>query len=174
MAVGELPVLGDFRDSPVDTLLERDEGFGHSRVEGYHGRGAVGLGAYGAELEAVAGEGEGRGAVAVGIVDEELGNLGNVHFQSLLAGHGQDVGHIGMLYMVEQLAHLLSEERGDDGGRRLVGAQSVGVGGAHDAGLEQAVVPPHTHQCLHNEGGEAQVGLRRLAGSMEEHAVVGG
>ncbi len=64
----------------VDTLLEVLQGFGHRGVEGDHGRGAVGRRARGAELEAVAGEGKGRRAVAVGIVDDEVGNLRDVQF----------------------------------------------------------------------------------------------
>ena len=51
--------LFQFGDAGIHTLLEVDQGFGYGAVEGYHGRGTVGLRADGAELEAVAGEGEG-------------------------------------------------------------------------------------------------------------------
>ena len=76
--------------------------------------------------------------------------------------------------MVEELGELLAEEGGDDGGRGLVGAEAVGVGGAHDGGLEQAVVAIDAHQGLDDEGDEAERGLGSLAGGVEQHAGVGG
>ncbi len=57
-------------------------------------------------------------------------------------------------------------------GRSLVGAQSVGVGGAHYRGLDESVVLVNAHEGLHHEGHEAQVLLRVLAGSVEQHASV--
>ena len=69
----------------VNTLSEADESLCHCGIEGYHSRGAVGLAAYGAELEPVASEGKRGGAVAVGVVDDEVGNLRNVNFHSLFA-----------------------------------------------------------------------------------------
>ena len=75
--------------------------------------------------------------------------------------------------MVEQLVELLAEKRRDDGRRCLVASQSVGVGGAHDACLEQSVVLVDGHQRLDDERNEAQVLLGRLAWSMEQHAIVG-
>ena len=75
--------------------------------------------------------------------------------------------------MVEQFGELLAQERGDDGGRSLVGTQTVGVGGTHDAGLEQTVVAVNTHQRLHDEGDETQVVFGSLAGSVEQYAGIG-
>ena len=59
------------------------------------------------------------------------------------------------------------------GGASLA-AEAVGVGGAHDGGLEQAVVAIDAHQGLDDEGDEAERGLGSLAGGVEQHAGVGG
>ena len=80
---------GDFRftlfDERVHVLLEPGKLFGNGRVERNHGTGTVCLRAYGAEFEAIAGEGERRGAVAVGIVNQQFGNLRDVQLHSLFA-----------------------------------------------------------------------------------------
>ena len=75
--------------------------------------------------------------------------------------------------MVEQFADLLAEERADDGGRCLVGSQTVGIGGTHDAGFQQTIVAPYAHECLYDEGGKTQVLLGSLAGGMQQHTIVG-
>ena len=72
------------------------------------------------------------------------------------------------------MAELVSEERRDDGRRCLVGSQTVGVCGAHDACLEQSVVTVDSHERLHDEHQEAQVVLWRLSRSVEQYARVGG
>ena len=94
----------------IDALLEVVEGLGDGGVQGYHGAGAVAFGAGCAEFKAVAGEGEGRRAVAVGVVDEQFGNLGDVEFHFLLVGHVEEVVLVGPFDVVEQLADLLAEE----------------------------------------------------------------
>ena len=101
-----------------------------------------------------------------------LGNLGYVELHALLAGHVEQVVLVALLDVVEKFAELLAQERRDDGRGSLVGAQSVGVGGAHYRGLEQSVVLVNAHEGLHHEGHEAQVLLRVLAGSVEQHASV--
>ena len=75
--------------------------------------------------------------------------------------------------MVQQFGKLLAQEGADDGRRCLVGSQTMGVGGTHDAGLQEAVVPIDTHERLHDEDSEAQVLFRRLAGCMEQHPRIG-
>ena len=69
--------------------------------------------------------------------------------------------------MVEQFRELLAQERTDDGWRRLIASQSVGVGGTHDGGLQQTVMTIHSHQGLHDEGHETQVFLRCLTRGVE-------
>ena len=57
---------------------------------------------------------------------------------------------------------LRAEETRDDGRGRLVGAQTVGVGGAHDRRLEQAVVlVVRPINGIHQEGDELQVLMTR-------------
>ena len=156
----------------IDAHLEVGERFGHGGVEHNEGAGAVGRRADGAKLEAVAGEGEGRGAVAVGVVDEEFGNLGNVELHALFACHGSE--RVGRLCdAVEEFAHLLTQERGDDGGRGFVTAEAVGVARAHDAGFQQAVVAIDAHERGDNEGEEAKGVAFGAAGGVKNDAGVG-
>ena len=158
----------------VHALLEAVESLSHSRVEHNHRTGTVCLRAHGAEFEAVAGEREWRRTVAVGVVDEQFGYLRYVELQSLFARHVEQRLLVGVLDVFEQLAELVSEERRDDGRRCLVGSQTVGVCGAHDACLEQSVVTVDSHERLHDEHQEAQVVLWRLSRSVEQYARVGG
>ena len=79
-AEGVFGTYGILGHALVDTTLERCECLGHSGIKGYHRRSAVDAGAGSAELEAVAGECKGRGAVAVGIVDDNVGYLWDVDF----------------------------------------------------------------------------------------------
>ena len=166
-----LQFLGELWNTGIHTLLEVDEGLGNSTVQCNHCTGTVGLRTYGTELKAVACEGEGRGAVAVGIVNEQFRNLWDVHLQTLLASHGQEV-FVSCLNVVEQFADLLAQEAGDDGRRSLVSTQTMGVGGTHDRGLQQSVMSVDTHQCLYDEGGEAQVLFSTLAGGMQQDTIV--
>jgi len=76
--------------------------------------------------------------------------------------------------VVQQVGELLAKERRDDGGWGLVGTETMGVGGAHDRGFEQSVVTIDTHEGLYDEHHEAQVVLRRLAGTVQQDARVGG
>ena len=48
----------------------------------------------------------------------------------------------------------------------------MSVGSTHNRGLQQSVVLVNTHQCLHDEGSKAQVGLWGLARSMQQDAVI--
>ncbi len=75
--------------------------------------------------------------------------------------------------MVEDFRQLCSEETGDDGGRCFVTTQTVGIGGAGDAGLEQAVVTPYGHECLYDKGYEPQVVLLCAPWTVEQDAGVG-
>ena len=93
-------LLLKLRNAGVDTLLEVGEGLSHGTVQRYHRTGTVGFRTYGTELEAVAREGEGRGAVTVGIVDEDFWNLRDVHLHALLTCHRKDITDIGSLNMV--------------------------------------------------------------------------
>ena len=157
----------------IDTLLERGKGLGNCTVQGNHGRSAVGLTTYGTELEPVAREGKGAGTVAVGVIDEQFGNLGDIHLQALLSIHSEQIVAIGFLDMVEQLAHLTTQETRNDGRWCFVGTQSMCIGGTHDTSLQKPIVTVHTHQCFNDECGKTEILFRSLARSMEQHTIVG-
>ena len=91
----------------------------------------------------------------------------------MLSAQGNQFVQRAVFHVVQHLAELAAQEGGDDGGRRFVGAQAVGIGGAHDGGLQQAVVAVDGHQRVDHEGDEAQVLLGRLAGGHEQDAGVG-
>ena len=67
------------------------EALGHGRIEDHVAIGEVDRGAGHAELELVAGEGEGARAVAVGVVLQELGQDGNTEV------HGNGFGRMVFL-----------------------------------------------------------------------------
>ena len=164
--------LLELRNHGIHSLLKAYKGLGDGAVEGDHRTGAVGLRTYGSELETVSCEGKGRGAVTVGVVDEQFRNLRDIHLQALLASHSEHVIHVGLLDVVEQFRNLLAEERTDDGRRRLVGTQTMSVGSTHDRGFQQSVVLIDTHQRLYDERGEAQVLLSGLTRSVQQDTVV--
>ena len=100
------------------------QGFGDRRVQhdvraGYGDRGAKHT-----ELELVAGEREGRGAVAVSGVLGELGQHMNADLYLLL-----DLAAVGRVVFdgPEYLLELLAEEHGDNGRGRLIAAETVVV-----------------------------------------------
>ena len=105
-----LQLLGKLRNTSIHTLLEVNQSLSNGTIQGNHGAGTVGLRTYGTELKAVAGEGEWRGTVTVGIIDEQLRNLRNIHLHALLASHCQEVVLVGLLDVVEQLRELFAEE----------------------------------------------------------------
>ena len=154
----------------LDLVGDRVHGLRHDRVQHHLVHRAVVRRAGRAELELVAREGERRRTVAVGVVDEQLRDFGDVHLVSLLASHGEEIVGIRSLDVVEQFGELLAEERRDDCGRSLVGTQTMSICCAHDRGLEQSVVTIYTHQSLDDEGDETEVVLRSLARSMEHSA----
>ena len=161
-------------DELIHASLEVGERLSDCGVEHDHGCRTVGLGSYGAELEPVAGEGEGRGAVAVGIVEEQLRYLGDVEAEGLLAREVEELAVVGILELEQDVAKLLAQEAGDDGWRCLVGSQTVGVAGADDGGLEESVVLVDGHEGLHDEGDEAEIVERSLARSVKLDARIGG
>ena len=88
--------LGPGFDFGVDGLLEVREFVGHGRVERNHRLGAVVRRTHGAELEAVAREGERRGAVAVGVVQEQRRDMRNAaHLEDVLGVEADGVVALG-------------------------------------------------------------------------------
>ena len=120
----------------VYIFLELCQLFGKGGVQGNHGAGAVGFRPYGAKLKAVAGESKRAGAVTVGVVYHQFGNLGNIRFHALLAAEADKVVFGAFLYMFQNLAQLFAEEAGYDCGRCCVCSQPVGICGAGDACLQ--------------------------------------
>ena len=68
---------------------------------------------------------------------------------------------------------MLTQERGDDGRRCLIGSQTMGIGSTHDRCLQQAIVLIHTHQSLYDEDYKTEIVLRSLTCRMEQYASIG-
>lgn len=163
-----------FGDKGIDARLEVCQGFCHCCVDDDHGCCTVLLAAYGAELETIACEGKRRGAIAVGVVLHQLWYLRNVQAECLLTGEANELVVGACLQMFEQVAELFAEETRHDGWRCLGCSQTMHVGGTDDGSLEQTVMAMHCHERLDNEGDEAQVVERCLAGAVQQDAGVGG
>ena len=151
----------------VGELLEL---LGNGRVEHHVGVGQVLTRASGAELELVAREGEGRGAVAVGGVLGEVGQHRHAQVHALLV-----VALVGLALDdgLDDAVELVAQEDGDDCGRCLVGAQTVVVAGRGDADAQHLLVVIYSGDDTGQEDEELQVLLGGVAG-VEQVLAVGG
>lgn len=77
-----------------------------------------------------------------------------------------------LLDVAQHLRELFAEKRRDDGGRRLVGPETVSVGRAGYTGFQQSVMPKDCHKCTDNERHEAQVVRRSSSWRHEKQAGV--
>ena len=154
----------------VDCLREVFEGLRDGGVEDRVGIGQVDLAARHAELELVAGEGERGGAVAVGVVLQEVGECLDAQV---------DVGLLGVLVLfavddaLHHAAELVAQEDGDDRRRRLVGTQTMVVAGAGNGAAQQVLVIVDGLDGCGQEDEEAQVADGGLAGVEQVHRVGG-
>ena len=82
----------------------------HCCIKNYHGRGTVGARTYRAELEAVAGEGKRRCAVAVGIVESKLRNLGETERILCFFLKVGEVGGVAVGNLIEDIGELAAGE----------------------------------------------------------------
>ena len=130
-----------------------------------------GRGAHHTEFELVAREGKGRCTVAVRIVLLEFRDEldAGLHLGGLDGFHG-----LTRLDGVFQSQEVVPEVDGDDGGRRLVRAETVVVAGARDTGSEEilVLVDALDHGGQHDE--EDEVVERVLAGLEQVDAGIGG
>jgi hypothetical protein len=132
--------VGALLGGRLEAVGEAGEDVGDGGVE-HHGRSRDGLrGADHAELELIAGEGEGARAVAVGQVLRQLGQGGGADLD--LAALLGDVG-LAFGRRVEDGGELVAEEYGDDRGGRLVAAEAEVVAGGGDGGAELGRVAVH-------------------------------
>src|SRR6185312_705688 len=162
-----------FLDQGIDVLLEAFQGFGEDSVEDDHRVRAIGAGTYRPELELITGEREGRSPVAVGVVQQELGDTTvEVEFQD------------GLILLVEFFANafldvrqyfsqVFADKDRNDRRRSFVRTQAEivtrrGNGSAQDVGVVMDSLDG-----IDKERQEHQVGLRRLAGSQEVDARIG-
>ena len=134
---------------------------GHDGVEHHVGAGDGLGGAQHTELELVAGEGQGRGAVAV------RGVLGNLR-QGVHADLQLPLGlvHIGLAVDdgIQDGRQLIAQEHGDDGRRGLVAAQPVVVAGVGHAAAQHILILVHALDKRRQEQQELGVLAGGLAG----------
>ena len=121
------------------------------------------------ELELVAGEGKGRGTVAVGGILAELGQ--DINAQIHLHLDGACVGGIGC-DSIDDSFQLFAHEDGNDSRRCLIGTQTVIVAGSGNGGAQQIGVLVNSLDDSSQEHQELQVlhgGVARV-----EQVLVGG
>ena len=142
--------------------------FGNDSVQHNVGTSDGEHGAQHTELEFVAGEGEGRGSVSIGIILNQSRNgvIANLHEFSRVAGVNlissdcfQNCGQLG------------AQEYGNDCRRSLVGAQTMVVTSASYGYTQQVLVFINSLQNSCQEGQEAQVLVGLLAGIQQVHAL---
>jgi len=143
----------------LELRVEFVELFGHDGVED-RDRARDGLrGAGHAELKLVAGEGDGRGSVAVGRILRNGGKYIHADAQGLVLGRGvvvfTDDG-------VDDTLKLGAEEDGDDSGGRLLCAETVVVACEGDGAAQKLLILIHAL----DERGEQQQEQRILAGGL--------
>ena len=136
------------------------EGLRHDGVQGGVGVGDGVGGAHHAELELVAREGKGGGAVAVGGILLDDGNRGHTGIQSA-GGEQLDGVRVG-----DNLAHhivqLIPQKDGDDSGRGLLGTQTVLIAYAGGGLAQQVGMAVHRS----HDAGEHQQELHVLIGGV--------
>ena len=147
------------------------QGLSHGGVEHDVGAGDGIGGAHHAELELVAGEGEGRGAVPVRGVPGELGQHVDAQLQDRFFRAA--VGSV-VFDGVQHGGELVAQEDGNDGGRRFVGAQTVIVAGGGYRQPQQILIVVYGLDGTAQEQQELSVLIGGVAGLEEVHAGVGG
>ena len=147
------------------------QGLRHGGVDHHVGTGDGVARAHHAELELVACEGEGGGAVAVGGVPVETGqNIGSQPDAHFLHSGVRRVVLDGLKHRIE----LVAQEHGNHGGRSFVGAQTVVVARGRHAHAQQALIVVHRLDHGGQEQKELSVLVRGISGRQQVHARVGG
>ena len=155
----------------IGLFLELNQRVGHNRVQHRHGVGAIGGTTHGTELKLVAREGKRRGAVAVGVVQQNRRNLVNaelhVHIVALV-----ELDIAAFLQFIEHAGHLRTDENGNDGRWRFVGTEAVFVARRTDGSPHQIGIIVYGFHHIHKKSQEAQVFLGAAARPQQVHARV--
>ena len=93
--------------------------------------------------------------------------------QAFLVVHLDGIFNRTVFEFIQYLADLCTQEGRDNGGRRFVGPQAVGVGCRSDTGFQQPVEFIDGHQRIDHEGDETQVVFAVLAGREQVDARIG-
>ena len=145
------------------------QGAGHGAVQGDIGRSDGLGGAYGPELELVAGKGEGTGTVAIRVVARQGRQRGNADL------HGRGSGVRGLFPDDAQQGFFqqIAEIHGNNRGRGFIGAEAVIVAGSDGAETQGHGVFVYGAQYGGEKDQKAGVGARGIAG-IEQIPAVGG
>ena len=146
------------------------QGLGDSAVNHHVGTGDRVVGAHHAELELVAREGKGRGAVAIRRVAVEARQHIRAQAQALLFGP-----FIGAVRFdgLQHCRKFFPEEHGHDGRGRLVGAKAVVVSGRGHAHAQQALILVHGLDDGDQKEQELGVFIGRFARAQQVDPLVG-
>ena len=163
-AVGQRGLLEVVLGRALEGVREVAQGLGDGTVAPGSHVGDVRLGAHGAELELVAREGERARAVAVGVVLLEVGQQHRAEGERV--GGGVDA-RLAVHQHLDDLGELVAQEDRHDRRRGLVGAETVVVAAAGDAGAQEVLVLVDGLDDRSKEHHELQVLERGVAGVEE-------
>ena len=145
------------------------QGFRHRAVDHGVRSGDRVVGAYHAELELVAGKGEGRGAVAVGGVAVEARQHIRAEAQTLFLG---PLVRAVRLDGIQHRGQLVPEEHRHDGRRRLVGTEAVVVSGRGRAHPQQPLIFVHGLDDRHQKDQKLRILIGGFPGTQQVYALV--
>ncbi len=163
---GSLKVLCPLQPVGVDF-----QALGHGGVQHDVAAGDAVGGAQHTELEFIAGEGEGRGAVAVGGVPVKLGQ--HIHPQLHLGLFRPHIGLAGF-YGLQHRVQLVAQEYAHHGGGRFVGPEPVVVAGGRHGDAQKVLIVVHGLYHRTQEQEELGVLIGGLTGGQQVHAGVRG
>ena len=165
-------VLGVLPRPVVDRPLEGLQLAGDNRVQRGHRRRASGGTADGTKFEAVVGERKRGGSISVGLIFFDRGDFGQFQIDHILfdvLARRQPL----RLEPGQDRFERRADENGDNGGRRLVGAQPVIVTLTGDAGPQQVVVVVDRLDHIDKESQEGKVRAGVVPGDKQVLAVAG-
>ncbi len=150
-------------------MFEKHQLIGHNGIEHNHIGGTVGCGAYRPKLKLIARKSKGRGAVAVGIVEQKRWNFADARFEVEVVSF-IEFDRSFFLQLFKYFAQLLANKHRNNGRRRFVGTEAVFVACRHNAGAEQISVVVYRFDGIHKEGQEAEVVFGLAAGGEQVDA----
>ena len=153
------------RSSCLKPIGREAELFRKYRIQDNVGACDAVAGADHAELELVAGEGEGRGAISVGHIGIEIRERVYMSLQALSGNRAARAA--GLNDLRDNVLELGAEKTGDDGGRRLIRAEAVVIADIRRREPQQIRVGVHGRKYAGKSQKKELILVRALTGIQE-------